>query len=83
MDDARRLGVLCAIWQPMVTAVALIAVCTLGYLLTMLDRVLIFREGLNSRPIVITDEEARALADDELPRYTILVPRVRRARGRR
>ena len=67
-------SVLCAIWQPMVTAVALIAVCTLGYLLTMLDRVLIFREGLNSRPIVITDEEARALADDELPRYTILVP---------
>ena len=67
-------SVACAIWQPMVTAVVLIALCTLGYLLTMLDRVLIFREGLNSRPIVITDEAARALTDAELPRYTILVP---------
>ncbi len=40
----------------------------------MLDRVLIFRHGLASRPIVITDEEARAIADEDLPPYTILVP---------
>ena len=64
----------CAIWQPMLTAVALIALCTFGYLLTMLDRILIFRQGLDSRPIAVTDDAARALTDDDLPRYTILVP---------
>ncbi|MGV0642569.1 glycosyltransferase [Mycolicibacterium sp. XJ879] len=62
------------VWKPMTTAVVLVAACTLAYLLTMLDRVLIFREGLASRAIVISDEEARALDDHELPRYTILVP---------
>ncbi|BBY79983.1 glycosyltransferase [Mycolicibacterium pulveris] len=60
--------------HPMTTAVVLVAACTLAYLLTMLDRVLIFREGLASRAIVVTNDEARALPDDELPRYTILVP---------
>lgn len=64
----------CAIFWPMGTAVTLIGMCTLGYVLTMFDRVLIFREGLASRAIVITDEEARAAPDAELPGYTILVP---------
>ena len=63
-----------AIWRPMQTAVALIGLCTLGYVLTMTDRVMIFRRGLESRPITITDEQARAIPDDQLPRYTILVP---------
>ena len=63
-----------AAWQPMNTAVALIGLCTLGYVLTMTDRVLIFKEGLASRPITISDEAARAIADADLPRYTILVP---------
>ena len=40
----------------------------------MADRVLIFRKGLASRPIAISDEQARAIPDDDLPRYTILVP---------
>ncbi|WP_099022927.1 glycosyltransferase [Mycolicibacterium palauense] len=59
-------------WEP--TAVVLIGLCTLAYVLTMIDRVLIFKDGLASRPIVISDEQARAIPDDELPRYTILVP---------
>ena len=63
-----------AAWQPMNTAVALIGLCTLGYVLTMTDRVLIFREGLASRPITVSDEAARAIPDADLPRYTILVP---------
>jgi cellulose synthase/poly-beta-1,6-N-acetylglucosamine synthase-like glycosyltransferase len=63
-----------AIWQPEGTAVALVGVCTLGYLLTMFDRVLIFRDGLATRPIVITDVEALAIPDADLPPYTILVP---------
>ncbi|BBZ35189.1 glycosyltransferase [Mycolicibacterium confluentis] len=63
-----------AVWQPMGTAVALIGLCTFGYVLTMVDRVLIFKTGLASRPITISDEQARAIPDGELPRYTILVP---------
>jgi cellulose synthase/poly-beta-1,6-N-acetylglucosamine synthase-like glycosyltransferase len=63
-----------AIWQPMNTAITLIGLCTLGYVLTMTDRVMIFRRGLASRPIVISDERARAMPDADLPPYTILVP---------
>lgn len=63
-----------AVVFPMQTAVTLIGLCTLGYVLTMSDRVLIFREGLASKPITITDEQARAIADEDLPQYTILVP---------
>ena len=63
-----------AIWRPMETAVALIGLCTFGYVFTMLDRVLIFKAGLASAALVISDEEARAVPDSELPYYTILVP---------
>lgn len=63
-----------AVLLPMQTAVALIGLCTFGYVLTMTDRLMIFREGLASRPITITDEQARAISDDDLPNYTILVP---------
>ncbi len=63
-----------AIWRPMATAVGLIGLCTVAYLLTLGDRVLIFKRGLASRPIVISDEDARALRDEDLPPYTILVP---------
>ncbi|MGZ8801058.1 MAG: glycosyltransferase [Mycobacterium sp.] len=68
------LVIICAVWQPMHTAVFLIGLCTAAYLVTMTDRVLIFRQGLASRAIVISDERARAIPDDELPPYTILVP---------
>ena len=64
----------CAAVAPMQTAVALIGLCTAGYLLTMADRVLIFRQGLAASAIRITDDEAREIPDDELPLYTILVP---------
>ncbi|MBU9763680.1 glycosyltransferase [Mycobacterium sp. TNTM28] len=64
----------CAIWQPTATAVTVMGLCTLGYVLTMFDRVLMFKEGLACPPITITDAQARALPDDQLPRYTVLVP---------
>ncbi|MGV0813604.1 glycosyltransferase [Mycolicibacterium boenickei] len=63
----------CGIWWPLQTTVTLIGLCTLAYLLTLGDRVLIFMRGLASRPIVIPDDVARAIPDDELPAYTILV----------
>lgn len=62
------------IWRPLQTTVTLIGLCTLAYLLTLGDRVLIFKRGLASRPIVIPDDVARAIPDDDLPAYTILVP---------
>ncbi|CQD07037.1 N-acetylglucosaminyltransferase [Mycolicibacterium conceptionense] len=62
------------IWKPLETVVVLIGLCTLAYLLTLGDRVLIFKRGLASRPIVIPDDVARGVPDDELPPYTILVP---------
>lgn len=62
------------LWRPMQTGVAMIGLCTLGYVLTMADRVMIFRRGLASRPVTVTDEQALAIPDDQLPLYTILVP---------
>jgi cellulose synthase/poly-beta-1,6-N-acetylglucosamine synthase-like glycosyltransferase len=68
------LAALCAVWRPMQTAVVLIALSTFAYLYTMLDRVLIFRQGLAHRPLTVSDEEARSIPDSRLPTYTILVP---------
>ncbi|MGE0217234.1 glycosyltransferase [Mycolicibacterium sp.] len=68
------LVIACAVLDHKATAVFLIGVCTAGYLLTMADRVMIFRQGLASRAIDVSDERARAIPDDELPPYTILVP---------
>jgi cellulose synthase/poly-beta-1,6-N-acetylglucosamine synthase-like glycosyltransferase len=54
---------------------ALCLACTFTYLVTMIDRTVIFRRGLDGKAIVrISDEEALALTDDELPHYTVLVP---------
>lgn len=64
----------CGILSPMGTVVGLIGICTFGYVCTMADRVLIFRRGLAARPIVVSDERARAIPDADLPPYTILVP---------
>ena len=61
-------------WKPQATLVTVVGLCTFGYVLTMTDRVLIFRKGLAVRPIVIDDERARAIPYDDLPPYTILVP---------
>lgn len=63
-----------ALWRPLQTAIVLIGLSTLAYVLTMIDRVLIFRQGLAYRAIVISDEEARRFPDERLPSYTILVP---------
>ncbi len=63
-----------AIWQPVATATSLIGLCTLFYVGSLGDRLLIFRRGLASGPISISDERARAVPDSDLPMYTILVP---------
>ena len=62
------------IWKPMQTAIVLIGLCSIAYVFTMVDRVLIFRQGLAARAITIPESEARAIPDSDLPPYTILVP---------
>jgi cellulose synthase/poly-beta-1,6-N-acetylglucosamine synthase-like glycosyltransferase len=60
---------------PRVTVVIFTASVAMLYLATMVQRVLLFASGLDERTILrVTDEEAMALAADELPRYTVLVP---------
>jgi cellulose synthase/poly-beta-1,6-N-acetylglucosamine synthase-like glycosyltransferase/tetratricopeptide (TPR) repeat protein len=60
---------------PIPTAQMLIAVITVLYLAALAFRVRAFWRGLQSpRSIVISDEVARSVADEDLPIYTILVP---------
>lgn len=66
---------LCAVFFPMVTLTVLVALCTLGYLAVMADRILIFKRGMARDSILtVSDDRARALTSEELPPYTILVP---------
>ncbi|MFI7000067.1 glycosyltransferase [Nocardia sp. NPDC050175] len=65
----------CAVFFPMGTCTVLVALCTLGYLTAMGDRILIFQRGMARDAIMtVSDERALALTDAELPPYTILVP---------
>ncbi|MFF2557171.1 glycosyltransferase [Nocardia sp. NPDC058058] len=65
----------CAVFAPLTTLTVLVAVCTLGYIAVIVDRVLIFTRGMARDAILtVSDEQALALSDDQLPPYTILVP---------
>lgn len=65
----------CAVLAPLTTLVVLMAVCTLGYIAVLADRVLIFTRGMARDAILtVSDERALALPEDQLPPYTILVP---------
>jgi cellulose synthase/poly-beta-1,6-N-acetylglucosamine synthase-like glycosyltransferase len=63
---------------PINTVIAVISVITLFYLGVVLNRALLFtrarREGTQFE---VTDEEARAVPDADLPHYTVLVPAYR------
>ena len=57
------------------TLIVLTLSATLLYLATVVQRVVLFVGGLDARTILsVPDEVALALTDDELPRYTVLVP---------
>ncbi|GAC66265.1 glycosyltransferase [Gordonia soli] len=59
---------------PVATATVMVGLATFTYIATMLDRLVIFRRGLAGGAIHISDEQARAVPDDDLPPYTVLVP---------
>lgn len=68
-------AVVCAVFFPMPTLIAVMAVCTLGYAAVMVDRVMIFARGMARDAILTVDDEtARAVPESALPPYTILVP---------
>ena len=57
------------------TLIILTALCTVAYLVTLADRVLLLSRGLARDAIMtIPDERARSVPDADLPRYTVLVP---------
>lgn len=65
----------CLIFFLTPTLITLTLICTVGYVWTMVDRLILFTRGLDASSIMtVSDEVALALTDDELPLYTILVP---------
>jgi glycosyltransferase XagB len=60
--------------QPLATGVALCAIATVIYVLVLGYRADVFIRSLRQSPQVdVSDEEARSIPDDQLPRYTVLV----------
>ncbi|MDV7354492.1 glycosyltransferase [Rhodococcus oxybenzonivorans] len=69
------LTILSAVFFLTPTLIVLTLLCTLGYVGTMIDRLLLFSRGLDGSTIVtVSDDEALAVPDEQLPSYTILVP---------
>lgn len=63
-----------AAW-PVPALIAATALCTLGYIVTLADRLLLLSRGLARDAIMtVTDDEALAVPDTDLPTYTVLVP---------
>ncbi|CAM3425107.1 glycosyltransferase [Tsukamurella hominis] len=63
-----------AVFDLVGTLRVLVAVATVAYVVTLVDRLLLFRRGLTNAGIRVSDERARAVPDADLPSYTVLVP---------
>lgn len=59
---------------PVGAVATFVSVVTVAYVITLVDRLVIFRRGLVNGAIRVTDEQARSIPDDDLPPYTVLVP---------
>ena len=62
------------VFWPIGTAATLVSIATVIYIVSLIERLNTFRLGLVNGAIRISDEQARAIADDDLPKYTVLVP---------
>ncbi len=62
------------VFFPVGTCATLISVATVAYVVTIADRLVIFRRGLVNGAIRVSDEQARSIPDSELPNYTVFVP---------
>ncbi len=66
--------------RPTALLIALLALTTILYLVTLVHRVVLLRVALrHPAEVRISDAEAQAIPDEELPVYTILVPAYREA----
>jgi cellulose synthase/poly-beta-1,6-N-acetylglucosamine synthase-like glycosyltransferase len=67
-----------ALIAPLSTAIYLIGFATLLYLAALVYRISAYWQSVsNPRVVVVSDEEARSIPDDDLPVYTVLVPAYR------
>ncbi|WP_342659744.1 hypothetical protein Rruber_03710 [Rhodococcus ruber] len=67
--------ILALVFATIPTLTVLTAVCTAGYIATLADRLLLFSRGLARDAIfTVDDDEARAVPEQDLPTYTVLVP---------
>ncbi|MBP2213117.1 cellulose synthase/poly-beta-1,6-N-acetylglucosamine synthase-like glycosyltransferase [Rhodococcus ruber] len=67
--------ILALVFVTIPTLTMLTAVCTAGYIATLADRLLLFSRGLARDAIfTVDDDEARAVPEQDLPTYTVLVP---------
>lgn len=67
-----------AVWRPAGTVTALAAAAVVVYLAIIVHRATLFATSLRADVAErVSDEEARAVLDDELPTYTVLVPAFR------
>ena len=65
----------CTVVSPVLTARLATAVATVAYALSLGYRLILVRRGIRGDNVVkVTDEQAKAIADDDLPVYTVLVP---------
>jgi cellulose synthase/poly-beta-1,6-N-acetylglucosamine synthase-like glycosyltransferase len=72
--------ILAALLRPADLIIAFFAVTTALYLVTLIYRVILLRIALrHPAALSVSDEQARAIPDDALPVYTILVPAYREA----
>jgi glycosyltransferase XagB len=72
---AAALLLLASVLAPTGTVIVLTTTATFVYLITLWHRVHLVRIGLgDDSSIQVADEDARAIPDDQLPIYTLLVP---------
>ncbi len=67
-----------AVLRPMLVLQTVVAIVTLAYTAALVFRVmLVYAAGRGEHQVEVSDEEARAVPDAELPVYTVLVPAYR------
>ena len=72
------LNLAAVVMWPIPTAVIWVAVATLVYAATIVDRVMLYVRSHDEQAIdVVSDDEARSVADDDLPAFSVLVPAYR------
>jgi cellulose synthase/poly-beta-1,6-N-acetylglucosamine synthase-like glycosyltransferase len=67
-----------AVWAPLATASVFVALLIIAYTATLVHRIELMRRALrNDATLYVDDDEARAVPDEDLPVYTVLVPAYR------